>query len=64
MDARNRLLRTVDAAKYLAVSKSFLDIDRLRPDGPTIPYYRLGERAIRYKISDLDEALESRRQHR
>lgn len=64
MDARSQLLRTVDAAKYLNVSRSFLDIDRLRPDGPTIPFVRLGERAIRYVVSDLEEIIESRRRHK
>jgi hypothetical protein len=47
-----------DAARYLARSRSFLRIARMRGRGPA--YVRLGSRAIGYRLRDLDAFVESR----
>lgn len=56
----NPLLTTKEAARYLGVSASFLERDRW--SGPTIPYIKLGNRAVRYQLSDLERFIESRRE--
>ena len=44
------------AAKYLAISRRYLG--HLTAIG-ALPCYRLGSRCVRYKIDDLDVAMDS-----
>ena len=53
------LLTTPEAAAYLCVSRAFLERDRWA--GPTIPFVKVGSRAVRYRIDDLDEFIAPRR---
>lgn len=55
------LLTTKEAAKYLGLSKAFLERDRWA--GARIPFLRVGSRAVRYRISDLERYLNSRIKH-
>ena len=48
----NFLLTTAEAAKYLGVSKAFLERDRWA--GARIPFIRVGTRTVRYRNSDLE----------
>ncbi len=50
------LLTPTDAAKYLGVSKAFLERDRWA--GARVPFIRVGSRAVRYRITDLDTYIE------
>ncbi|WP_040523021.1 helix-turn-helix transcriptional regulator [Aliiglaciecola lipolytica] len=50
-----QLLSTKQAAEYLSVSASFLEKDRWR--GSRIPFIRLANRAIRYRICDLENYI-------
>lgn len=49
---QNALLSTKEAARYLGVSKAFLDRDRWA--GARIPFIRVGSRAVRYRVEDLE----------
>jgi Helix-turn-helix domain len=51
------LLRTVQAAKRLGLSERYLEILRVRGDGP--PFVSFG-RCIRYRPVDLDRWVEAR----
>jgi len=53
------LLHTKQAADYLGVSIAFLERDRW--SGPKIPFIRVGSRAVRYRLDDLDNYIESQR---
>ena len=53
-----RLLTTTEAARYLSVSKAYLERDRWA--GARIPFVRIGERAVRYQLSDLESYISSR----
>lgn len=52
----NPLLTTKEAARFLGVSKAFLDRDRWA--GARIPFIRVGSRAVRYRICDLQAYLD------
>ncbi|PCI22601.1 MAG: DNA-binding protein [Piscirickettsiaceae bacterium] len=52
----NELLSTTLAAKYLCVSKAFLERDRWA--GARIPFIKIGSRAVRYRVSDLDSYID------
>ncbi|MEW8454445.1 MAG: helix-turn-helix domain-containing protein [Candidatus Thiodiazotropha sp.] len=52
------LLTTAQAAEYLGVSKAFLERDRWA--GARIPFVKIGSRAVRYRISDIEGYLKSR----
>ena len=52
----NNLLTTKEAARYLGVSKAFLERDRWA--GARIPFIKVGSRAVRYRLSDLDAFLD------
>jgi len=52
------LVNTEQAAQYLGVSKAFLERDRWA--GATVPFIKVGSRAVRYRLSDLEAFLESR----
>lgn len=47
-----RLLTTAEAAQFLGVSKAFLERDRWA--GARIPFVRVGDRAVRYQLSELE----------
>jgi hypothetical protein len=47
------LLTTVDAADFLCVSVAFLERDRWA--GARIPYIKVGARAVRYRMTDLEQ---------
>lgn len=51
----SQLLNTRQAANYLAVSSAFLERDRWA--GARIPFIKIGSRAVRYRLSDLDEFI-------
>ena len=51
-----RLLTTKQAAEYLSMSTSFLERDRCYGTHD-IKFIRIGTRAIRYRIEDLEEYL-------
>lgn len=51
-----KLLNTQEAAHYLGVSKAFLERDRWA--GARIPFIKIGTRAVRYRIEDLDAHIE------
>jgi excisionase family DNA binding protein len=51
-------LTTIEAAKYLKVSKSFLDKLRVYGGGPL--FVRLGPRKILYRQGDLDAWMAAR----
>lgn len=52
----HKLLTTEQAARYLGVSKSFLERDRWA--GARIPFVKVGSRAVRYRLTDLEAYLE------
>lgn len=52
-----QLLTTKDAALYLSVSEAFLERDRWA--GARIPFIKIGSRAVRYRLSDLDNHIQS-----
>lgn len=56
-----QLLSTKQAAEFLSVSSSFLEKDRWR--GSRIPFIRLANRAIRYRMSDLEGYINSQVMH-
>jgi len=56
-----QLLNTTEAANYLGVSKAFLERDRWA--GARIPFIKVGTRAVRYRLSDLDSFLERQLRH-
>lgn len=52
-----QLLSTADAARYLHVSKAFLERDRWA--GARIPFVKIGSRAVRYRKADLEDYIAS-----
>lgn len=56
MDAT--LLNTAQAAKYLGISIAFLERDRWA--GAKIPFIKIGSRAVRYRLRDLDAYIQTR----
>jgi len=48
----SNLLTTAQAAVFLGVSKAFLERDRWA--GAQIPYVKVGSRAVRYRLRDLE----------
>ena len=57
---QDKLLTTKEAAPILGVSEAFLERDRWA--GAQVPFIRIGSRAVRYRISDLNAYIDSRRQ--
>lgn len=51
------LLDTKQAATIIGMSEAFLERDRWA--GAKIPFIRIGSRAVRYRLSDLMEYIES-----
>lgn len=60
MQIQTELLHTKDAAKFLNVSVAFLERDRWA--GARIPFVRVGARAVRYRIEDLQTYIQQQRQ--
>ena len=54
------LLTTKEAAQLLCVSKAFLERDRWKDT--KIPFIKVGARAVRYRLADLEAYIESRLQ--
>jgi excisionase family DNA binding protein len=52
------LIKQSEAASYLGLSEATLERDRWR--GGEIPYIKVGPRAIRYDLNQLDAYLESK----
>lgn len=57
----NKLLTTVEAAKFLGVSKAFLERDRWA--GARVQFVKVGSRAVRYRLSDLESYIEKQIRH-
>ena len=55
---QTNLLNTLQAANYLGLSKAFLERDRWA--GAKVPFIKIGDRAVRYRLQDLDTYIESR----
>ncbi len=51
-----QLLTTIQAAQVLGVSKAFLERDRWA--GARVPFIKVGSRAVRYRLSDLNDYIE------
>ncbi|SHK68515.1 transcriptional regulator, AlpA family [Marinobacter antarcticus] len=51
-----QLLNTKEAAQYLGISKAFLERDRWA--GARVPFIKVGSRAVRYRLSDLNDYIE------
>ena len=57
-DLKKNLVKQDGSAPYLGLSEATLERDRWR--GGEIPYIRVGPRAIRYDLNQLDAYLESK----
>jgi predicted DNA-binding transcriptional regulator AlpA len=51
-----KLLTTKETANILSVSEAFLERDRWA--GAKIPFVKIGSRAIRYRLKDLEDYIE------
>lgn len=51
------LLNTTQAAHYLGLSKAFLERDRWA--GARVPFIKIGSRAVRYRLQDLERYIDS-----
>jgi predicted DNA-binding transcriptional regulator AlpA len=58
MDMQTQLLNTLQAAQFLGLSKAFLERDRWA--GAKVPFIKIGARAVRYRLEDLQAYIESR----
>lgn len=56
-----RLMHTSEAAEFLGVSNAFLERDRWA--GARIPFVKVGSRAIRYRLEDLENYIEGKIYH-
>ena len=54
---QENLLSTKEAAAYLGVSEAFLERDRWA--GARVQYIKIGARAVRYRLQDLEHYIES-----
>ena len=57
-DFKKNLVKQDGAATYLGLSEATLERDRWR--GGDIPYIKVGPRAIRYDLNQLDDYLETK----
>jgi len=55
---QTQLLNTLQAAQFLGLSKAFLERDRWA--GAKVPFIKIGARAVRYRLEDLQAYIESR----
>jgi hypothetical protein len=60
MQVQTQLLSTPQAAKFLNVSIAFLERDRWA--GARVPFIKVGSRAVRYRLDDLQNYINSHRQ--
>jgi excisionase family DNA binding protein len=56
---QDKLLTTKEAAPFLGVSEAFLERDRWA--GARIPFIKIGSRAVRYRLSDLEAYISGNR---
>jgi excisionase family DNA binding protein len=61
MTMTERLLTTSEAAEFLGVSKAFLERDRWA--GARVQFIKVGSRAVRYRLSDLEQYIERQIRH-
>lgn len=54
---QENLLTSKEAAPLLGVSVAFLERDRWA--GARVPFIKIGSRAVRYRLSDLNAYIES-----
>ncbi|TNC96556.1 MAG: hypothetical protein FD121_1092 [Gallionellaceae bacterium] len=54
---QDKLLTSKEAAPLLGVSVAFLERDRWA--GARVPFIKIGSRAVRYRLSDLNTYIES-----
>ncbi|MBA6337389.1 MULTISPECIES: AlpA family transcriptional regulator [unclassified Colwellia] len=54
---RIKLLNTKETAEILRVSEAFLERDRWA--GARIPFIKVGARAIRYRLQDIESYIEN-----
>ena len=59
MQIQSQLLSTPQAAKFLNVSIAFLERDRWA--GARVPFVKIGSRAVRYRLDDLEAYINSQR---
>ena len=59
MQIQTQLLSTPQAAKFLNVSIAFLERDRWA--GARVPFVKIGSRAVRYRLNDLEAYVTSQR---
>ena len=59
MQIQSQLLSTPQAAKFLNVSIAFLERDRWA--GARVPFIKIGSRAVRYRLDDLEAYINSQR---
>lgn len=59
MQSQTQLLSTPQAAKFLNVSIAFLERDRWA--GARVPFVKIGSRAVRYRLDDLEAYINSNR---
>ena len=59
MQSQTQLLSTPQAAKFLNVSIAFLERDRWA--GARVPFVKIGSRAVRYRLDDLESYINSQR---
>lgn len=57
MTVYDKLLTTPQAANVLGVSIAFLERDRWA--GARVPFIKIGSRAVRYRMQDLEGYIES-----
>ena len=57
-DLKKNLVKQDGSATYLGLSEATLERDRWR--GGDIPYIKVGPRAIRYDLNQLDDYLETK----
>ncbi len=57
--AVQQLLTPQESADFLSLTRRFLEVRRLRGDGP--PYIKISERCVRYRLSDLENWVDDRR---
>ncbi len=50
-----QLLTTAETAELLGISKAFLERDRWA--GARIPFIKVGARAVRYRLADVEDYL-------
>jgi len=55
---QTQLLNTTQAAQFLGLSKAFLERDRWA--GAKVPFIKIGDRAVRYRLQDLENYIQSR----